>query len=213
MKFPSEPTLKVLSLSALLAASLGAGSALAAPAADPGPAPQTLAFAGPDADLPPPPPGHDGDGRDGHHFRGMQRRGGPDFMPGFGERGPRMMHLLRGLDLSDAQEDAVDDIFMKHHKEQRELFKRGRDLHRAYAALDPQAKDYLSQSNKLADQAASLTRDSLKLRAKVDSELIATLTPEQARTLAERRAEREQRRQEHREQRSHDRGAPRGDRQ
>ncbi|MFT4047962.1 MAG: Spy/CpxP family protein refolding chaperone, partial [Solimonas sp.] len=146
---------------------------------------------GSDTPPPPPPPGDGGpqNGPGGNH--GGPHFGGPDgggFDGGFpggpgGERGGGLLRDLHGLDLSDAQEDAIDDVFAKHHKEQRELFKRERDLHRAYRELDPLAKDYVGQSGKLADQAASLTRDSIKLRAKVDSEVLATLTPEQTEKL------------------------------
>lgn len=178
---------KIAALTAVIAAT---GIAHAAtPNSSASPAPQQLALNSPSDEGRGPPPmrgdHRDGPDRDGH-FRGP--RGG---MMGFGgdAHGP-LMHELRGLKLSDAQSDSIDDIFVKHHKEQRELFKRQRDLHRSAKALDPTAKDFLGQSNKLADATGKLTQDSLRLRAKIASEVIATLTPEQVQTLQTRRAER-----------------------
>lgn len=173
-----------------LAAAATAGFA-AAPSAAPMPPPAAEAD-GPDAT---PPPG----GRGMHHpMPHGEGRGFAEGPRGFGPGGP-MPRELRGLDLSDAQQDAVDDIFVKHHREQRELFKRERGLHRSLAELDPQAKDYVAQSDKLADQAGQIERDQLRLRARVTSELVATLTPEQAKQLQARRAERAERHGERRQ--------------
>ncbi|MGH8446601.1 MAG: Spy/CpxP family protein refolding chaperone, partial [Solimonas sp.] len=162
-------------------------------------APMTLAFNAP-GDLPPSPdhgPDHgpgDRPDRGGPRFGGEGRFFGG---PAGGMQGGPLLRELHGLDLSDSQQDAIDDVFVKHHKEQRELFKRGRDLHRSYRELDPVAKDYASRSNKLADQAGQLTRDELQLRTRITSEVVATLTPDQAQKLqaerAEKRAERAER--------------------
>jgi Spy/CpxP family protein refolding chaperone len=113
-----------------------------------------------------------------------------------GMQGP-LMHELRGLRLSDAQNDAIDDVFMKHHKEQRAIVKRQRDLRDSARALDPTARDFLNRSDKLADAAGKLTQGALRLRARVASEVIATLTPDQVQQLQARRAEREAARGEH----------------
>lgn len=171
-------------------ASLGAALALAAAttaafAAAPLPPPAAEADA---PELAPAPGGH-GLHHAMRHGEGRGRAGNPMHV---GPGGP-LGRELRGLDLSDAQQDAIDDISVKHHRERRDLFKRERDLHRSLAALDPQAKDYVAQSDKLAEQAGQIERDQLRLRARVSSELVATLTPEQARQLQERRAERAKR--------------------
>src|SRR3546814_11399057 len=87
---------------------------------------------------------------------------------------------------------AIDAVSVKHHAEQRELFKRRRDLHRGFAKLDPTAKDYRSASAKLADQAGEVAHDEVVLRSRIAAELIATLTPEQIQQLKTDRAEREE---------------------
>lgn len=134
------------------------------------------------------PPSHRGD----HGHRGFGAHGMRGDM-----RGSPLMRELRRLNLSDAQDDAVDAIFVKHHAEQRDLFKRRRDLHRSFAKLDPTAKDYASVSSKLADQSGKVAHDEVVLRTKVAAELIATLTPEQVQQLKTDRAEREARRAKH----------------
>ncbi|WP_051278189.1 Spy/CpxP family protein refolding chaperone [Solimonas flava] len=181
-------SIKQASLGAALALAAAATAGFAAaPAAAPIPPPAAEADA-PDV-APMPPPGGHGMHRPMPHGEGLGFAEGPR---GFGPGGP-LPRELRGLDLSDAQQDAVDEIFVKHHREQRELFKRERDLHRSLATLDPQAKDYVAQSDKLAEQAGQIERDQLRLRARVTAELVATLTPEQAKQLQARRAERAER--------------------
>ncbi|NKF22150.1 Spy/CpxP family protein refolding chaperone [Solimonas marina] len=198
-------------IAALTAALATAGLAQAATPTQPTPpSGQELAF----NDGPPPPPFADRDGpRHGGDFRGTRGgmgHGGPMMGMGPGMGGP-LMHELRGLKLSDAQSDKIDDIFMKHHKEQRALFKRERDLREAMHKLDPTAKDFLSTSNKLADTAGKLTEDKMQLHAKVASEVIATLTPEQVQELQKRRAEREQHRGKGKHGKGMDRGMDRDD--
>lgn len=182
-------SLKTIAPAAALAAVLAAGgvqaatpqgaATAAAPAASQGPA-----DAGHDRAEHRGPRGH----RFGHH--GHMKRGGMHGNP--------LMHELRRLKLSDAQSDAVDAIKVKHHAEQRELFKRRRDLKRSFATLDPTAKDYASQSGKLADQTAKIAHDEVMLRTKIASELIATLTPQQVEQLKADRAERQARREQRR---------------
>ncbi|WP_028081660.1 Spy/CpxP family protein refolding chaperone [Solimonas soli] len=195
--------LTLIPIGAALAGAIAIGTAYAAAPLAPGNAPAAVAD---DADAPPA-PDHSGR-RDGHgpqhgdaHFRsrGFDRFG---FMPGGEGPGSGLMRELHGLGLSEAQRDNIDDIVDKHHQEQRELFKRGRSLHRAYRDLDPTAKDYVSQSGKLADQTAALTRDALKLRARIDSEIVATLTPEQTQQLQARIADSKARRDERRDGRA-----------
>jgi Spy/CpxP family protein refolding chaperone len=181
-------SLKRIAPAAALAAMLAAAGVQAAtPQAA---APQPAADQGPADDGRGPPPDHRGPW--GHRF------GGHGHMHRAGMLGSPLMHELRRLDLSDAQSDAVDAIMVKHHAEQRELFKRRRDLHRSFAKLDPTAKDYASQSGKLADQTGKVAHDEVVLRTKIAAELIATLTPEQVTQLKADRAERQARREQRR---------------
>lgn len=127
----------------------------------------------------------------------MPRFGGHGMSRHGGMHGSPLMREMHRLNLSDAQGDAIDAIFVKHHAEQRELFKRRRDLHRDFAKLDPAAKDYASVSSKLADQTGKVAHDEVVLRTRIAAELIATLTPEQVQQLKDDRAKREARRAEH----------------
>lgn len=177
-------SLTIAALAAVLAtAGVQAAGTQAAPAN-----PQQAAYNGPGDDGRGPPSGHHDHQRRGFGGHGMHRDG---------MRGSPLMRELRRLNLSDAQGDAIDAIFVKHHAEQRDLFKRRRDLHRSFAKLDPTAKDYASVSSKLADQSGKVAHDEIVLRTKVAAELIATLTPEQVQQLKTDRAEREARRAQH----------------
>lgn len=170
---------------AALAAMLAAAGAHAAPPASGDAGPQRVSVNSPAG--PQHMPGLHGGPQAGMHRFGRM-----------GMQGTPLVRQLRGLDLSETQRDAIDDIFVKHHKEQRELFKRGRDLRQSFSELSPLAKDYVSQSGKLADQAAKLAHDQIVLRAKVDSEIVATLTPAQAQQLQAKLAERAAKRAAHR---------------
>lgn len=182
-------SLKSIVPAAALAAALAAAGVQAAAPQGVAVAPQPAADQGP-ADGRGPPTDHRGPW--GHRF------GGHGHMHRAGMHGSPLMHELRRLDLSDAQSDAVDAIRVKHHAEQRELFKRRRDLRRSFAKLDPTAKDYASQSGKLADQTGKVAHDEVVLRTKIAAELIATLTPEQVTQLKADRAERQKRREQRR---------------
>lgn len=143
--------------------------------------------------------GHDDIGRAPFAGRSNHQRHGFDGHGAHrdGMRSAPLMREMRRLNLSDAQGDAVDAIFVKHHAEQRDLFKRRRDLQRGFAQLDPTAKDYASVSSKLAEQTGKVARDGVMLRTKIAAELIATLTPEQVAQLKTDRAAREARRAQH----------------
>jgi len=180
-----KTSLKLISLGAALAGAIAVGPAIAAPAAGPAAKPAVHGHAA---------PGQFGPRDHGFHRAHFQHRGGKHFA-GAGEgRGFGALHGLRGLGLSEAQRDAIEDIVDKHHDERRALKKRGRELQRAYRDLDPTAKDYVSKSDKLAEQRAALTRDQLKLKARLESQVIASLTPEQKQKLQTQIAERKARR-------------------
>src|SRR3546814_20918272 len=82
-----------------------------------------------------------------------------------------LMREIRRLQLSDAQDDAIDAVSFKHHAEQRELFKRRRDLHRGFAKHDHTAKDYRNASAKLPDQAGEGAHEEAALPSKRPAEL------------------------------------------
>lgn len=187
-RFRSKPLAALLlslgSGGALFALSLPASAAAAPPAADappPPPAPDTLA--------PPPGPGGDWQRPDGPHPRpGLhmgQHRPGAEGMP--------VLPLLRKLDLSPAQRDTVQQLMDKNREPHRALMQRRFELRRAFADLDPVAPDYRKKADQLADTAARLAQETLRFDARVTTELVAVVTPEQGKALQAELAQRRER--------------------
>lgn len=152
-----------------------------------------------DADGPPEHPhchgprdGERGD-RGPRHWRGEDRGPGPEGAP--------VLRLLRGLDLSQAQRDKIHELMQKNRAPHRELMARRFALHEAFADLDPLAPDYRKKVDKLAGDAAGLAQETLRFDARVTAELVAQLSPEQAKTLQSRLAQRREQPQERREHR------------
>lgn len=176
----------------LVAASLVAGSALAAHAAAPADKPAADAAQPSEQG-----PGHGGDrhgaghGPDRHH-------GGPRFDRGGmrGQHGVLPMRELRGLDLSDSQRKSIRETLVKNRDQQRSLNDRERDLDRNFDALDPTAKDYKSHSQALSDQAGKLARERVLAQTALRAQIYTQLTPEQVKQLQTRREERSARRAE-----------------
>src|SRR3546814_9046060 len=67
----------------------------------------------------------------------------------FRSHGSPLMREIRRLQLSDVRDDAIDAVSVKHHAEQRALFKRRRDLHRGFAKIDPTAKRSAEHTSEL----------------------------------------------------------------
>src|SRR3546814_697327 len=105
-----------LTIAALAAVLATAGVQAAGPQAAPANPQQAAYSAGQNGGSPP--PDHRNHERRGFGGHGMHR--------GHGHGSP-LMREIRRLQLSDAQDDAIDAVSVKHHAEQRELFKRRRD--------------------------------------------------------------------------------------
>ena len=86
---------------------------------------------------------------------------------------------LRSLKLSDAQRSAIDPQLDAAREKRRQHQAQRRELHEAFAALDPAARDYAAQSQKLSERAAELARTEMVSRASLKSAVSAQLTPEQ----------------------------------
>ena len=123
-------------------------------------------------------PGGQGmEGRGGHRMGG-RHMGGP---------GGGAMGMLRGLDLSEEQRDKV---FALMHGQAPVMHEKRKELAKARTALRDAAMTTSYDPAKVAQLATAqgrLVADMIVLRTETFSKVFALLTPEQQRTLAERR--------------------------
>lgn len=91
----------------------------------------------------------------------------------------RLAAGLRSLDLSETQRTAIDKQLDAAREGRRQYRAQRRDLREAFVALDPAARDYAAQSEKLSARAAELARAEMLSRTELKSALGAVLTPEQ----------------------------------
>lgn len=179
MRLPSSLAAMMLVLasgSALFAASTSAATPPAAPASSTPP---------PDA----PPPGDPAmDPHDGPrgHGPGMHMRSRHGAMP--------ILRMLHGLDLSDAQRDSIHQLLEKNREPHRALMERRFELRRAFFELDPVAPDYQKKADKIGADAARLAQETVHFDARVTSEVVALLTPDQTKQLQAKLAERREHR-------------------
>jgi Spy/CpxP family protein refolding chaperone len=123
-------------------------------------------------------------------FMGRGRRGGPGG-PGMG--GPGALMMLRHLDLTDAQETRVKEIFDSHKDEQQAL---GDKAFAARGALDAAVTaDVFDESavRMRAAEVASIDAEIAVARARIYAEVFQILTPEQQALAKKRQAEMKQR--------------------
>lgn len=125
---------------------------------------------------------------DGPGRRFREHRHGPDGMP--------IQHLLRGLDLSPQQRDSIHALMEKNREPHRALVTRRFELQRAFTELDPVAADYRKKADGLAADAAKLAQETLRFDARMTSEVVAQLSPEQRQQLQTRQSERRARQAE-----------------
>ena len=128
--------------------------------------------------------------------RGMMGPGGPGFRGGPG--GPFGMgaFALRGLDLTDAQRDQVKAIMESHRDEQRAIGDRMQAARKAlHEAIAADSFDEAAIRAKAADIGA-VEADAAVLQAKIKSEVVAILTPEQLKKAKELRSDMENRMKE-----------------
>lgn len=112
---------------------------------------------------------------------------GPGHMPGAGMRG-QGMHFLRGLDLSDSQEDKV---FQLLHGQAPYLREQQRAHEKAVQALhDMRNADKFDDAaaTRLAQAAAQAQANIMLAHVRTHHKVLALLTPEQRKQLEERKA-------------------------
>lgn len=123
---------------------------------------------------------------------GGERHGPMDFGRfGGDESGP----MLRGLDLSAEQRDRIFELRHAQQPRQREQMKQLRASREALHDLARSDSFDAAQARTLADQHAKAVSEMAMTRAEFASKLRALLTPEQRKTLDERRARHEQARE------------------
>ena len=131
--------------------------------------------------------------------------GGPGFGPG--RRGPGgpmggVMMGLRGLDLSEAQRSSIQAIAENHKAEFQAIGERMRAAQKALAEVETaETVDESAIRARVSDRAA-VEADAAVLRARVQSEVWALLTPEQQQKARDQRAQRQQRMQQREQERT-----------
>jgi protein CpxP len=125
--------------------------------------------------------------------RGMMGPGGHGFRGGpGGPFGPGGL-ALRGLDLTDAQREQVKAILQSHRDEQKAI---GDRMQAARKALhDAIAADTFDETTVRAKavEIGTIEADAAVLQARIKSEIVAILTPEQVKKAKELRTEMENR--------------------
>jgi periplasmic protein CpxP/Spy len=160
----------------------------------------TLLLTYPLASVAAPAPGPDGDhggrcgGPDFHGFRGPPP--GPEMGPfpgaGFGAPPP----FLRGLHLTDEQQDKVFAIVYAAAPAMRDQAKALRKAHEALHELNESGQYDENRVKGLADSAAKADSQLTVMRVRTDHEIYALLTPEQRKQLDEHRKQRDEHRDE-----------------
>jgi protein CpxP len=132
-------------------------------------------------------------------------RRGPGGPGGWFRGGPGGVHrggpfaMLRGLDLTQEQRAQVRQVMQSHRAEQQAVGQKLRAARQAQReAIGAAQFDEQAVRNTSAELAA-VSADAAVLRAKVHSEVLAVLTPEQQAKAAELKAQRQQRAQQFRE--------------
>lgn len=95
--------------------------------------------------------------------------------------------MTERLGLDDSQTASVEAIFERNRPAHLALRERSRDHREAMKALDPASADFSARAQALADEAASLARDRVLQRTRMQSELSAVLRPEQMSKMQEGR--------------------------
>jgi periplasmic protein CpxP/Spy len=115
--------------------------------------------------------------RDGYH------RGEGDHQ-GHGKGGKHHLHhLVKKLDLTEAQKSAIEEIHKAHRKGGAESHKR--PFTRDVSQLDPTLPDYQEQVAAIAKEQAAKLEQAIIERAQVHAKIYEVLTPEQRVQLQE----------------------------
>lgn len=107
----------------------------------------------------------------------MPPPGRPDMAPGFGEL--PMRPFLHGLKLSEPQQDKLFAIFHAHAPQMREQAKAAKAANDALHELALSEQYDEARAGALAEASGKAAAEMALLRARIDHEIVALLTPEQ----------------------------------
>lgn len=95
------------------------------------------------------------------------------------ERGEGMRHMLRGLDMSDAQREQVRSLMQGQHEQRHAMRQSMQSHHQAMKALlaEPQLDE--ARLHELTEQRAQMMRAMTEQRVRQQHAILAVLTPEQ----------------------------------
>lgn len=117
---------------------------------------------------------------------------------GMGMGGPGM-RVLKELDLSTEQKDAVKGVMEQYRPRMRELRQSRREQRQTLMALTPDDPGYAGAIAEASEQASADAREMVNLMGEVQAAVYALLTDEQKAKAAELRAEFSARQEERRE--------------
>lgn len=121
-----------------------------------------------------------GDREEGHHGKHEQMEDGK-------HAGKRLHAMVKKLDLSEAQETQVKELFKDRRDEMRDQRDQMKEMYTAMRDLDVNAADYDQQVANLVATAQENTAKMITMRAEQKKELFAILTPEQQEKFMEMR--------------------------
>jgi len=114
--------------------------------------------------------------REGYHR-------GEGYHHGHGKGGKHLQHLVKKLDLTEAQKSAIEEIHKAHRKGGDES--RKRPFIRDVSQLDPTSPDYQEQVAAMAKEQAAKLEQAIIERGQVHAKVYEILTPEQRTQLQE----------------------------
>ena len=112
-----------------------------------------------------------------------------------GKRGMMQERMAQSLNLTDKQQDQFKQIHRDARDQMQSIRDAMQDNRDALRKLDPTAKDYMKQVDKLAAEKGSLVESMVRTRAKTRAEIAAILTPDQRARMSELRKQRRSMRQ------------------
>lgn len=122
--------------------------------------------------------------------------------PGRGMRGGSMIgFLIHRLDLTDAQRTQIHQIMSQERPAMKPLMEQMRQSRQQMLQLELSGSFDEAQARTLANQQTQTMADMIVQRAKVESQVIGVLTPDQKTKLNQMITERQQRMQERMQQR------------
>ena len=110
-----------------------------------------------------------------------------------GKQGMMQERMAQSLNLTDKQQEQFKQIHRDARDQMQSMRDAMQDNRDALRKLDPTAKDYMKQVDKLAAEKGSLVESMVRAHAKTRAEISAILTPEQRTKMSELRKQNQDR--------------------